>query len=361
MNIFNKVLLTLVIVLTLALLSARTTEETTLAQNGEGAPVQTESSHVVQLWIGSADRAAPNGVLHHRYHILPARTDAAKGIPLSGPGELPSLATPESKSALTPSNRARLPKPGGFFPADLLYFGGAVVTSAAHDLVYFDRSDGTSWGDPFTFLADLGTSNFIHLTDQYVGSKANNRYKVGTQFTTNSGVCSSPLFCSANDILQMAHATALALGRNTGYGHIVHIFLPSGVDTCLDQGNTQCYSPDNPSSFVFCAYHASVVFNDVGKVLFTVQPFQQIAACATPDFLLNDSTNSTLSHEVFETITDPDGDAWFAANSLATLGFELADLCQSVFANDGIFVINKRTYQLQFEYSNKFHACAGAP
>jgi hypothetical protein len=360
MSIF-KALPTLVIVLILALLSTGAMEAIALGQNGEDAAAQTESSHIVQLWVGSQDRAAPNGVVHRRYHILPAKTDAAKGLPLSGPEELPSLATPESKSALVPSNRASLPKPGGFFPADLLYFGGALVTSAVHDLVYFNRSDGTSWGDPVTFLTDLGTSKFIHLTDQYVGSKANNRYSVGTQFTTNSGACSSPSFCSANDILRLAHAAAIQLGGNTGYGHIVHIFLPSGVDTCLDQGNTLCYSPDNPSTFVFCSYHDSVVFNDIGKVLFTVQPFQQVDGCATPDFLLNDSTNSTLSHEVFETITDPDGDAWFAASSLAALGFEIADLCQSVFGIDGIFVINKRTYQLQFEYSNKYHACAGAP
>jgi hypothetical protein len=357
MSIFKVV----VVVLILALPFAEAMEGIALAQNGEDIAVPTESFHVVQLRIGSQDRAAPNGVAQHRYHILPAKTDAARGIPLSGPGELPSLATPESKSALVPSNRAKLPKPGGFFPADLLYFGGAVVTSAAHDLVYFNRSDGSSWGDPVTFLADLGTSNFIHLTDQYVGSKAKNRYTVGSQLATDSTVCSSPSFCSANDILQMAHAAAVALGGNTGYGHIIHIFLPSGVDTCVDQGNTLCYSPDNSSTFVLCAYHNSVVFNDVGKVLFTVDPFQQVAECATPNFLLNDSTNSALSHEVFETITDPDGDAWFAANSLATVGFESADLCQSVFGNDGIFVINKRTYQLQFEYSNKYHACAGAP
>jgi hypothetical protein len=359
MRIFK--LLPVVIGLISALLFTGVMEGIALAQNGEEAAVQTESSHVVQLQIGSQDRAAPNAVLHRRYHILPAKTDAATGIPLNGPPELPLLATREFKSALVPSKTKKLPKPGGFFPADLLYFGGAVVTSAVHDLVYFDRDDGTSWGDPVTFLTDLGTSKFIRLLDQYVGLKAKNRYTMGTQFPTNSDACSSPSFCSANDILQLLHAAAIALGGNPGYGHIVHIFLPAGVDTCLDQGNTQCYSPDIPSSFVFCAYHGSIVFNDIGKVLFTVEPFQLVEGCAAPNFLLNDSTNSTLSHEVFETITDPDGDAWFAASSFAALGFEIADLCESVFGTDGSFVINKRTYQLPFEYSNKYHACAGAP
>ena len=346
------------VVLFLTLLAGRMMEANGLAQNGKDTIAQTGSSSVVQLRMNSRDQEAPNSVLERRYHVLPAKTDAARSL---GPVLLTPQARPESKSIPEVSNRAGLPGPGGFYPADLSYFGGRVLTSAVHDLVYFARSDGSSWGDPVTFLTDLGASKVIHLTDQYVASKVNNRYTLGAQLTANSGACSSPSFCSANDVLGIAHAAAVTLGGNTGYSHILHIFLPSGVDTCIDQSNTQCYSPDNQSTFVFCAYHDSVTFNDTGKVLYTVEPYQAIDECGTPDLLLNDSTNSTLSHEVFETITDPDGDGWFAGNSFTTFGFEIADLCQSVFNNDGTFVINKRSYQLQFEYSNRYHACAGAP
>jgi hypothetical protein len=66
---------------------------------------------------------------------------------------------------------------------------------------------------------------------------------------------------SDNDILQIVHTAASTLGA--GYHHIYHVFLPKGVDECF-VGTTQCYSPDNPSTFVFCAYHGSVTYSDIG-------------------------------------------------------------------------------------------------
>ena len=80
------------------------------------------------------------------------------------------------------------------------------------------------------------------------------------------------------------------------------------------------YSPDNPATFAFCAFHASVNFSDVGHVLFTVEPFQNVPGCAvgkpSPNGVLVDSTASVLSHQLIETITDPDGDAWWITNDL---------------------------------------------
>ena len=87
-----------------------------------------------------------------------------------------------------------------------------------------------------------------------------------------------------NDILSIVHAAATKLSVQSGYGNILHIFLPQGVDTCFDLSPV-CYSPDNPPTFAFCGYHASVLFNDIGHILFTVQPYQNVPGCqvATPD------------------------------------------------------------------------------
>ena len=69
-----------------------------------------------------------------------------------------------------------------------------------------------------------------------------------------------------NDILGIVHAAAKIAG--TGYTHIYHVFIPKGVDTCMDEG--PCYSPDNGNSFVFCAYHFTVKFADLAsKVYYT--------------------------------------------------------------------------------------------
>jgi hypothetical protein len=325
-----------------------------LAQSKEDAVPQTELSHVMPLQASSQHRAAANNGSNFRYHLLPAKTDAARGVPLNGPERLSPFVIPESKSAIPLLPRSGLTSPRSspkFFPADLSYFGGAVVRSAVHDNVYFICTSETCWGNPVEFLTDLGKSKFVHLVDQYVGSKANNRYTMGAQLTASARFCSSPTFCSADDILGIAHAAAVVLGGDTGYRHIIHIFLPSRVDTCMDVDNTVCYSPDNPPTFAFCAYHSSFVFNDIGKVLYTVEPYQFVEGC--------DSTNSALSHEVFETITDPDGDAWVAANTNNLDGFEIADLCAGPI--DGNFLIGTSGYQVQLEYSNKYHACASAP
>jgi len=133
-------------------------------------------------------------------------------------------------------------------------------------------------------------------------------------------------------LIAVVHDSAVALGVTSGgYNHEFHVFLPAGIDTCFP-GDTVCYSPDNPTTFAFCAYHGSVVFSDIGHVMFSVEPYQNVPGCQAappnPNGMLADSTNSVLSHETIETITDPDGDAWIADNSLIAAGAEIGDLCE---------------------------------
>jgi hypothetical protein len=151
---------------------------------------------------------------------------------------------------------------------------------------------------------------------------------------------------------------AAAKSQGTGYGHIYHVFLPKGVDHCMDEG--PCYSPDNLGSFAFCAYHFTVTFADIGHVYYTVQPFQQVPECevptGTPNGQLADSTFNALSHELFETISDPDIFTGFRAVN-SNLG-EIGDLCEGfVF----IFPLNGKNYAVQAEYSDTYEACATTP
>jgi hypothetical protein len=215
------------------------------------------------------------------------------------------------------------------------------------------------WGNPATFLTRLGQSNFIHVTDQYVNETASNRYTVGA-----AGSLSYPTVAPLgdNDLFQIVHAGASALG--SGYGHVFHIFLPKGVDVCFT-GTSECYSPDNPSTFAFCAFHASVKFSDVGNVLYTVEPFQNVPGCAvgkpSPNGVLVDSTASVLSHELIETITDPDGDAWWITNDLDLQFAEIGDVCQNSTFVYAVSNLPSRNYEIQPEYSNQAHACVYTP
>ena len=81
---------------------------------------------------------------------------------------------------------------------------------------------------------------------------------------------------------------------------------------------------------------------------------------ATPNGVLADSTNNVLSHELFETITDPDGDAWTNSTSNALYGSEIGDECSFVNAtgfDPSVWRVGGKTYATQPEYSNLAHAC----
>jgi hypothetical protein len=241
------------------------------------------------------------------------------------------------------------------------------VTSAVSTNVFVNcGGGGTCWGNPGGFLTDVGRSTFIHVVDQYVHVTTANRYTLNTKFFTLTA--SGKTFFSRADIDSIAHAAAKLGG--VGYGRIYHIYLPKGTDTCADPGETMCYSPNVPSVFVLCAHHASDNFTDIGKVLFSGEPFQDIPGCAvslpSPNGQLADSTNSVLSHELFETITDPDGNAWISFASLPERGNEIGDICHGI-SNSSVdevvptFLINGKKYEAQLEYSNTYHACASTP
>lgn len=311
-----------------------------------------QSEAPAQTRIAGSDIAAASSVTSSWYRILPAATAAARKLP------------PSALSNKTVTSKAALPQPG-FYPADLAYHGGVVVPAAEQDLVFFDcpSGPGPCWGSPGAFLKRLNDSAFIHLSDQYVGTTANFRYPMGGTVAINETLQTNVL--GLNDILSIIHAAAVKLSVPSGYRNIVHLFLPQGVDTCFDLTNI-CYSPDYPPSFAFCAYHGSVVYNDIGHIMFTVEPFQNVPGCQvatpTPNGALVDSTASVLSHEFFETITDPDGDAWWSDVSLIEQGAEIGDVCEPTGNSmgqflDPVFTVGGQNYKIQLEYSNKFHGC----
>lgn len=236
------------------------------------------------------------------------------------------------------------------YPADLQNLGGAVVTSTLSHNIYINCAY-SCWGNPQEYLDHLNNSTFIHVVDQYVHSTANYRYRFGANYAATVAFTTSNII-SESQIIAIVHRAALRFGG--GYKNMYHVFLPQGVDTCMD-GSTSCYSPDNQANWTFCAYHSSVDFNDTaGHVLFTVEPYQAVSGCATtggPNSMLVDSTDSTLTHEYIETITDPDPDsAWYNSN----FNDEAADLCASYDDTDLMYGAK---YEIQEIYSNRIHGC----
>lgn len=315
--------------------------------------------------VGPADVTAAANAKMGAKHIFNANTPAGiankdKGVPLSGPPTVP------------------FPKGNKRWPGDLTYQGGPTVQTAEFHAIYVVNGFTTGtpclnavascWGNPEGFLTDLGASDFIHITDQYVGQTADNRYVNGAD-AFGTFAPSVPHILTDAEIVALVHLADVVFGWQTGYNGIVHVFLPPGTDECFDSTFTTCYSPDIPSSFFFCGYHGSADFADIGHVLYSVEPYENVNGCSVPpngpQGQLADSTNNVLSHETFETITDPDGDAMWNSADNGLFGEEIGDECSflvfptptSVYFNPSVFKMNGVKYAAQPEYSNNGHAC----
>jgi hypothetical protein len=320
--------------------------------------------------LSYASQTLPNG----RYHVMRARTPAGLSAPLEGPEPL----TPEQGfqlPLLSPPPVPGVPSPG-FYEGDVSKIAPAspTLSKAVFNPIFVNCSTGsTCWGNPNAFLTDLGKSTFIHLTDQYtevVGSFSLG--KIANVKMTLHDHCmiggTHPCLTDA-DIVGLVNFVASQAGFGSGYGHLFHVFLPKGVDVCLAAG--ECYSPDVPADDTICAYHS---FEDqsAGHLLYSAEPFQVDPGCATAppnvNGVLADSTDSTLSHETFEAISDPDILAFHDLIASSLFLQEIGDICQGPLVFDssgnllGIFVptlvLNGHKYKSQLMYSNHFHACA---
>jgi hypothetical protein len=287
-------------------------------------------------------------------------------------GKAPAGAAP---AAVTDNDQLR-------FPADLTFNGGAVVRVAETHAIFLLPNGSCPiakcWGNPEGFLQDLRISEFIHITDQYVGTSTNNRYPVGAHLNVSYKPTPKTAPLTDADMRAVVHQAIVGTFKGeSGYNHIYHVFLPPGQDECFTAKGGVCYSPDVPATFIFCGYHSSVDFADIGHVLYSVEPFQNVSGCSvrpgTPNGQLVDSTNNTLSHETFETITDPDGTAWFNLSAVVLAGAEIGDECSffvlipsspttaNAFFDPSVSTIGLHTYAVQPEYANNEHACASNP
>lgn len=271
---------------------------------------------------------------------------------------------------------------------DLVYHGGVVVGSAVQHNIFVNCVASCRNAKNFfpgTFESNMNNDQYITLLYQYLSTPGVvDSTPVTGRFPKGPGADISPTYASPRPgstnpyygqlsiLLQVLAAAPNISGDGSdgsGYGHIYHVFLPQNVDTCFENPlgtpTTTCYSPDHGSTFFFCAYHGS--FTSSGKeYLYSVEPYQDVSGCrnnvrnqtlpnrVSPTVDPADPGYSTLSHEMFETINDPDLNAWW--NNF-TQGDEIADLCADF---DNFVSINGQTYVLQSEWSDIDHLCVSA-
>jgi hypothetical protein len=325
---------------------------------------QAQQTQMKTITPTGAELAAGKTASRSTLHPIPALTPAGAKLGKEGLPDRPAIV------ANTP-----LPPGGNRYPGDLTYLGGPVVGDAQFHAIYLLNSASSNtlctvaacWGDPEGFLTSLGKSDFIHLVDQYIGRYDSRRYRNGP----DAGVIMTPALPKLTDadVLGMIYAVLTQANYPTGEDQIYHVFLPPGTDECFDSTYSQCYSPDNPKTFAFCGYHSSADFPGVGHVLYSVEPYQNVPGCnvlpGTPNGPLVDATNNVLSHETFETITDPEGNAWINIDSNAMYGEEIGDECEFIYFtqteggfNPSVFRMAGKKYAVQPEYNNSGHACS---
>jgi hypothetical protein len=247
-----------------------------------------------------------------------------------------------------------------------------MTSSTAYDI--YVSLDGKTcmnescWGTPEEFLKGLTGSSFLGLLQQYTGGSSSAYGFAGSMavpYTTLKYSQYAPTFY-ANDLGTILAAAVGKIGK-FGLNAEYHIFLPPGTDTCFDQSAT-CYSPDHLSAFAFCAYHtAAYVPSLKNYIIFSVEPWQDVRvkvngkkvfACQDQTVppgtnRLTSGTASTLSHESFESWTDPiPGAGWINTWSG---GMEIGDICAYQFMFTGSF--GGSSYFLQQEYDNSSHGC----
>jgi hypothetical protein len=357
---------------------------------------------MIEIQITPRDFAAA-GTGHHRVHATatlrpdgdrrPSKTFVTDSpgalVEVTGGSQISLQATP---AAAAQEGIGAPPFVGpGFYPADLSIVSptGQVVTQAQVHNVYINCT-ASCWGNPAIFEKNLFSSRFIHMLDQYVDAEENGRYTVGPSLVINNypitqQLVTNPLVNYA-DLDAIIHAAASKLG--SGYNHIFNIFLPKGVDYCpaYSAPYTFCFSPDNLATWHECAEHGEDSFPDIpGIELATVEPYPDVFGTdnsglplygcdvgqippyssntnPTPNGVLVDSVSSFVGHEIFETITDPDGLEWQALNSLAVPpATEIGDLCEDLSFDYTPFYVSGHLYEIQPMYSNKYHACVTVP
>lgn len=318
-------------------------------------PRQTGSNRIVNVPMTTQNLASVGTVERGAVHITPVAGTSPATLTFSA-----------SRKPLT----ARRTSVVTNSPFDVLYYGGAVIGGALqHPLLVntnfnncqvTSSSTTTCWGKPGVTASDLSASEYLrNVLAQYTNLGQANRYPRGDQGFLSINVLAphpgvrNPVV-DESDILLIVYNAAVQFGF--GYGHIYHVFLPPNIDTCFDQ-QAACYSPDNRASFAFCGYHSSVLVNGQ-KMVYTVEPYQYVQGCgftggvntdANGDDLV-DSTANTLTHELFETITDPDpGTGW-----QSPAGYEIGDICEGYFTNVNL---NGTGYTVQSVWSDASHVC----
>jgi len=270
----------------------------------------------------------------------PAQTgpQAASSIPHRPAGNMPMRGANQSPAVSAASSAASN-------PLNIPYLGGAVFANA--------KTYALWWGNPADFAPDerdgiddilrygFEGSPYLALADQYLfGSEAKTHFG-GNLFDSSAPPTGDP-FTSV--IVAEVYNILSDNGQKPDPSALYMVFTSN-----FPNENYYCAFHDlgiGPDGTVI---HVIYVPNSNNTPLCWVQPPE--LSCNHHSNGLQAAANS-VAHELMESITDPNVDAWV---SLPTYN-EIGDPCNFVYKRC-VTLADETVWQLQMIWSNKVHAC----
>jgi hypothetical protein len=294
------------------------------------------------------------------------------GVASAGDGGPPPRAQHILGMVFSTHTQASRPRGSG----SLIYHGGPVQHGTTVYAIYWVPSGYSISSDYSSVInryftdvaADSGKSSNVYDSDtQYYDGSGNIPYSVafgGSVVDTNpfpASGCSDPVsqttVCLSDAQVQAeTQRVAAAQGWGGGPSKEFFMFTAKNVGSCIS--SSEC------AFSYYCAYH-SWAGSGSSETLYANMPYSDTvpADCddaSHPNNSDADPVINVTSHENNETITDPNGNAWYDR-----AGYENGDKCAWYFGTAigstayGAYnqLINGHPYELQEEYSNRDRAC----
>lgn len=236
-------------------------------------------------------------------------------------------------------------KSGGGGGQNLSYHGGPVIHTAKVVAIFWGSEwsgSGAATASHITgFFQNFGTTGEYKVITQYGDSGGNVN---ATSIDTTSFLDGSAPPANVTDSAVQGEVARYIDANQGGVGDpstVYEVFLPSTSYASLGS-STSCGGPN----LQFCAYHSDFIHNGV-DVKYSSMPYPGCGGCQWTGFSVAQNFDHFSCHETRETVTDPDGNAWFDHR-----GFEADDKCAwspAPFLDAG--------FGYQYEWSNAARGC----
>jgi len=176
----------------------------------------------------------------------------------------------------------------------------------------------------------------------------------------HAGTVADPL--QSSDIESAVDSFGSSAGLPTATDDLYVLFMPTNVHFCTSDG--QCTFPPPGGSSSVGGWHAVTPGGRVYAVIGSEDtlrpgvfvPFVQ----PSPNGQAIDTMYNVLSHEMFESLTNPRGGGWFGPYSSDEKCFENGDRCNGralSFSVIGSYTLDTMSFDIQQEWSNASASC----